>query len=54
MTAVEIPYDQLSPEALQGVIEKFVIRDGTCEINLISNIEHFGRYLLNKLYFYQS
>lgn len=29
MTAVKIPYDQLSPEALQGVIEEFVTRDGT-------------------------
>jgi len=29
MTAIKIPYDQLSPEALQGVIEEFVIRDGT-------------------------
>ena len=29
MTAVKIPYDQLSPEALQGVIEDFVTRDGT-------------------------
>lgn len=26
---VKIPYDQLSPEALQGVIEEFVTRDGT-------------------------
>jgi len=29
MTAVKIPYDQLSPDALQGVIEEFVTRDGT-------------------------
>ncbi len=29
MTAVKIPYDQLSPEALKGVIEDFVTRDGT-------------------------
>ncbi len=29
MPAVKIPYDQLSPKALQGVIEKFVTRDGT-------------------------
>ncbi|MBU8910258.1 MAG: YheU family protein [Desulfobacterales bacterium] len=26
---MKIPYDQLSPEALQGVIEEFVTRDGT-------------------------
>lgn len=29
MKAVKIPYDQLSPEALQSVVEEFVTRDGT-------------------------
>lgn len=29
MKAVKIPYDQLSTEALQGVVEEFVTRDGT-------------------------
>ena len=29
MKAVKIPYTQLSPEALRGVIEEFVTRDGT-------------------------
>lgn len=29
MTALKIPYNQLSPEALNGVIEEFVTRDGT-------------------------
>ena len=29
MKAVKIPYNQLSPEALQGVVEEFVTRDGT-------------------------
>ena len=29
MTAVKIPYNQLSPEALQGIVEEFVTRDGT-------------------------
>jgi uncharacterized protein YheU (UPF0270 family) len=29
MTAIKVPYDQLSPEALKGVIEEFVTRDGT-------------------------
>ncbi|HAR33914.1 MAG TPA: cytoplasmic protein [Desulfobacter sp.] len=29
MSALIIPYDQLSPEALQGVVEEFVTRDGT-------------------------
>jgi len=29
VTAIKIPYNRLSPEALQGVIEEFVTRDGT-------------------------
>ena len=29
MAAVKVPYNQLSPEALHGVIEEFVTRDGT-------------------------
>ncbi len=29
MTAVKIPYDQLSRDALLGVVEEFVTRDGT-------------------------
>lgn len=29
MPAIKIAYTQLSPEALQGVIEEFVTRDGT-------------------------
>jgi len=29
MAGLRIPYDQLSPEAFQGVIEEFVTRDGT-------------------------
>jgi uncharacterized protein YheU (UPF0270 family) len=29
MSAVKIPYEQLSPEALHGVVEEFVTRDGT-------------------------
>ena len=28
-TPVEIPHTQLSPEALRGVIESFVLREGT-------------------------
>ena len=27
--AVEIPHEQLSPEALRGVIESYVLREGT-------------------------
>jgi len=29
MKAVKIPYDQLSFDALEGVVEEFVTRDGT-------------------------
>ncbi|MFH1152407.1 MAG: YheU family protein [Pseudomonadota bacterium] len=29
MTALKIPFDQLSPEALNGIIQEFVTRDGT-------------------------
>ncbi|MCP3874602.1 MAG: YheU family protein [Desulfobacteraceae bacterium] len=29
MSGVKIPYDHLSPQALKGVIEEFVTRDGT-------------------------
>nr|WP_319396980.1 YheU family protein [uncultured Desulfobacter sp.] len=29
MKAVKVPYDQLTPEALEGVVEEFVTRDGT-------------------------
>ena len=29
MTPVEIPIERLSPEALDGLIEEFVTRDGT-------------------------
>ncbi|WP_035242046.1 YheU family protein [Desulfobacter vibrioformis] len=29
MSALIIPWDQLSPEALHGVVEEFVTRDGT-------------------------
>ncbi|NDY72869.1 hypothetical protein DO021_15325 [Desulfobacter hydrogenophilus] len=45
MTAVKIPYEQLSTEALHGVIEQFVTRDGTgygeVEIPLYTINGHF-------------
>ena len=28
-TGIIVPYDNLSPEALQGLVEEFVSRDGT-------------------------
>ena len=47
MTAVTIQYDQLSLEALHGVIEEFVTRDGTdygvVEISLETK---YPRYLV--------
>jgi uncharacterized protein len=49
MTAVKIPYDQLSPEALHGVIEEFVTRDGTdygkTEVSLETKISQISRQL---------
>lgn len=49
MSALKIPHDQLSPEALHGLIEEFVTRDGTdygeVEIPLETKISQ----VLNKL-----
>lgn len=49
MAGVKIPYAQLSPQALNGVIEEFVTRDGTDygehEISLESKISR----VLNQL-----
>jgi uncharacterized protein YheU (UPF0270 family) len=46
---VEIPYGQLSPEALQGVIEAFVLREGTDygerDYSLAEKVEHVMRQL---------
>ena len=50
--AVIIPYDQLSPQALSGVIQEFVTRDGTdygmVEISLETKIAQVMRQLENK------
>jgi uncharacterized protein len=52
MTAVIIPYEQLSPGALQGVVEEFVTRDGTdygiTEISLDTKVDQVMRQLKNK------
>ena len=52
MNAVKIPYDQLSNEALQGVIEEFVTRDGTdygeVQIPLETKIAQVLKQLKNK------
>jgi len=29
LTGIRIPFDDLSPDALRGVVEEFVTRDGT-------------------------
>jgi len=51
-----IPYQELSPEALQGVIQEFVTRDGTdygesevpldTKINQILNQMHAGKVVI--------
>lgn len=49
MNAVEIPWRELSPEALQGVIEEFVTREGTeygeREVALATKVEQVRRQL---------
>ena len=50
--AVVIPHDQLSKEALNGVIEEFVTRDGTdygpTEVSLETKISQIRTQLNNK------
>ncbi|MFH2092964.1 MAG: YheU family protein [Pseudomonadota bacterium] len=50
--AVIIPYDQLSSQALSGVIEEFVTRDGTdyglVEVPLETKMAQMMRQLKNK------
>ena len=52
MNAVKIPYDQLSQEALKGVIEEFVTRNGTdygeTQIPLETKIAQVLRQLKSK------
>ena len=47
MTALKIPYNQLSAEALRGIIENFVTRDSTdygdIEISLETKILEFSK-----------
>jgi len=51
LKAVKIAYDQLSPQALQGVVEEFVTRDGTdygeTEISLETKIDQVRAQLKN-------
>ncbi len=50
MTALKVPYDQLSPEALQGVIEEFVTRDGTDYGELIAMQEKAAKARLHSFW----
>ena len=49
MIGFRIPYDQLSPEALQGVIEEFVTRDGTDYGEIEVSVETKINQVLNQL-----
>jgi len=49
MAGVRIPYDQLSPEALNGVIEEFVTRDGTDYGEIEISLETKINQVLNQL-----
>jgi len=45
---VEVPYQELSPDALRGVIESFVLREGTDygrEFSLEEKVAHVTRQL---------
>lgn len=49
MTPVEVPWHALSPEALQGVVEEFVTREGTeygaADVPLARKVEQVRRQL---------
>ena len=49
MTAVKIPYDQLSSKALKGVVEEFVTRDGTDYGEVEVSLETTVFQVLNQL-----
>jgi len=46
---VPIPHDQLSPEALQGLIEEFVTRNGTDNGDTRTTLEHNVRMVMGQL-----
>ena len=50
-----IPFQELSPEALQGIIEEFITREGTdygeMEFSLADKVEQVRQQLLNKQVF---
>lgn len=45
-----VPYEQISPDALQGLIEEFITREGTdygaIEISLAQKVEQVKRQLV--------
>ena len=45
---MKIPYEQLSPEALQGIIEEFVTREGT-EYGKIVSLQQKTEHVRNQL-----
>jgi uncharacterized protein YheU (UPF0270 family) len=51
MTAVRIPHDQLSKEALQGVIEEFITREstdyGAVEVSLETKVRQVHQNLIS-------
>jgi len=49
MTGLKIPYDHLSKEALHGVIEEFVTRDGTDYGEIEVSLENKINQVLNQL-----
>jgi len=50
MTSIIIPYDELSKEALQGVIQEFVTRDGTDYGEAEISLETKAQQVLNQLH----
>ncbi|MCM2286062.1 MAG: YheU family protein [Desulfobacula sp.] len=49
MTGLKIPFDQLSIEALHGVVEEFVTRDGTDYGEVEAPLEIKMNQVLNQL-----
>ncbi len=49
MMALKIPYDQLNPETLHGVIEEFVTRDGTDYGDIEASLETKTSQVLGQL-----
>lgn len=50
MACLIIPHDQLSPEALKGVVEEFVTRNGTDYGEIEASLETKVLQVLNQLH----